>query len=66
MIGVYKNRVNDIVEEVRKIFEENNHSQDIHISIDCELGCVPSISFEVKNRFPQVLKPELLKGGGQE
>ena len=59
---VYKNRVNDILEEVKKIFEENEHSQDIHISIDCEFDCVPSITFEVKNRVPKLLKGDADNG----
>lgn len=54
MRAVYKNRVNDILEEVKKIFEENERSQGIHISIDCEFDCAPTITFDVKNRFPKL------------
>ncbi len=50
----YEKLVKGVSCEVEKILIENTKSQQIHIEIDVEIGEVPTLSFEVKNRFPEI------------
>lgn len=50
----FQDTTNRILNEVKKIFEENQHCQKIHISIDLAYDSVPTIDFEVESRFPQL------------
>lgn len=51
---MYEKLVKGVSCEVEKILIENTKSQQIHIEIDVEVGEVPILSFEVKNRFPEI------------
>lgn len=52
---MYEKLVKGVSCEVKKILIENTKSQQIHIEIDVEVGEVPTLSFEVKNRFPEIV-----------
>ena len=54
MIGKYERVMNGVLKEVEKILKENFKSQGIHLDIDMQIGEVPVISFEVKNRFSEM------------
>jgi hypothetical protein len=51
---MYEKLVKGVSCEVEKILIENMKSQQIHIEIGVEVGEVPTLSFEVKNRFPKI------------
>ena len=54
MIKTYERLVDETIREVERILKENVISQGIHITIDMSMDEVPTISFEVKNRFPKI------------
>lgn len=54
MIKKYEGFTEGITREVERILKENERSQGIHITIDMSMGEMPTINFEVSNRFPKI------------
>jgi hypothetical protein len=54
MIKKYESFVEGITKEVERILKENERSQGIHITIDMSMEEMPTINFEVSNRFPKI------------